>query len=149
MPRHSDTKIAPTTPCGMDLGQGGVHGGWTISLDGQRKAALEMGRTRLLVAAAVFMLAFVAVGLRLADLALLSEQEEPKRAETPSAAAALETQRAEILDRNGQVLATTLPTNSLYANPRRVIDAQAAAVALARVLPEFSVAGLKAKLSAA
>ncbi|WP_208539290.1 peptidoglycan D,D-transpeptidase FtsI family protein [Algihabitans albus] len=147
MRRHSETKITPTTPCGMDLGQGGVNGGWTISLDGQRKAALEMGRTRLLVAAAVFMLAFLAVGLRLADLALLSEQDEPKRAETPSAAAALETQRAEILDRNGQVLATTLPTNSLYANPRRVIDAEAAAIRLAQALPGFSVAELTAKLN--
>ncbi|WP_375592645.1 penicillin-binding protein 2 [Algihabitans albus] len=147
MRRRNEPQIAPTRPCGMDLGQGGVHGGWTISLDGQRKAALELGRTRLLVAAAVFLLAFFAVGLRLADLALLSEAGEPKRAGTPSAAAALETQRAEILDRNGQVLATTLPTNSLYANPRRVIDPQATAIELAQALPGFSVASLQAMLS--
>ncbi len=151
MRRRGERKITPTTPCGMDLGRGGLgggpNGGWTVSLDGQRKAALEIGRTRLLVAGAVFLLAFVAVGLRLADLALLSGGAEPTRVATPSPAEALETQRAEILDRNGQVLATTLPTNSLYANPRRVIDPEAAAIELAQALPQYSVASLKAKLS--
>lgn len=149
MRRRNDVTISPTTPCGMDLHKGGIgpQGAWTVSLDGQRKAALEVGRTRLLVAGAIFLLAFLAVGLRLADLALLSEAGEPRRAATPSAAEALETQRAEILDRNGQVLATTLPTNSLYANPQKVLDPQGAATALARVLPEYSVAGLQAKLS--
>jgi cell division protein FtsI (penicillin-binding protein 3) len=149
MRRRSDVKITPTTPCGMDLQNGGMgaHSAWTVSLDGQRKAALEIGRTRLLVAGAVFLLAFLAIGLRLADLALLSEAGEPTRTATPSAAEALETQRAEILDRNGQVLATTLPTSSLYANPSRVIDPQSAAEALVQVFPEYSAASLKAKLS--
>jgi cell division protein FtsI (penicillin-binding protein 3) len=150
MRRRSDVRIVPTTPCGMDLHQGGLGGSggsWTVSLDGQRKAALDVGRTRLLVAAACFLLAFGAVALRLADLALLAEQGEPRVAATPSPAEALETQRAEILDRNGQVLATTLPVNSLYADPRKVIDPADAARELARVFPELSVNELQRKLS--
>ena len=117
-----------------------------IFLEGSRTEALETGRTRLLVAGAVFALAFLVVGLRLVDIALFTEGFEPRIAATPSAPQ-LETGRAEILDRNGVVLATSLATASLYANPRQVRDPAEAAARLAAILPELSEAEILVKLS--
>ena len=116
-----------------------------VALDGIAAQALETGRTRLLVAGVVFALAFMVVGWRLIDLALLTQGNEPSLARATSTAP-LATGRADIVDRNGVVLATTLPSASLYANPRQVINAGEAARRLARALPTLSEAELLAKL---
>lgn len=137
--------IRPRTPCGHDLGP---NRDWIVELEGTAKAALETGRTRLIVAGLVFACAFLVVGLRLVGIVLLQDVEEPRLAATPSGSEALETGRAEILDRNGQVLATTLPTSSLYANPRHITNPEEAAVRLATALPSEPKAKLLAKLSA-
>lgn len=137
--------IRPRTPCGHDLGP---NRDWIVELEGAAKAALETGRTRLIVAGLVFACAFLVVGLRLVGIVLLQDVEEPRLAATPSGSEALETGRAEILDRNGQVLATTLPTSSLYANPRHITNPEEAAVRLATALPSEPKAKLLAKLSA-
>jgi cell division protein FtsI (penicillin-binding protein 3) len=118
----------------------------TIRLEGTRKQALETGRTRLLVAAMSFTLAFSLIGWRLVDLGLMAEQHEPSLARS-LASDALETGRADIVDRNGIVLATTMPTASLYANPQHLRDPESAAERLAAVLPELSPAQLRAKLT--
>jgi cell division protein FtsI (penicillin-binding protein 3) len=125
-----------------------LHGGrpGTIRLEGSRKQAIETGRTRLLVAAASFTLAFALIGWRLVDLGLMAEQHEPSPARSLSSDA-LETGRADITDRNGVVLATTMPTASLYANPQHVRDPEGAAEQLARVLPELNAANLRARLA--
>jgi len=119
----------------------------TIHLEGTRKQALDTGRTRLLVAAMSFTLAFSLVGWRLVDLGLLSAgAHEPSLARSLSSDA-LETGRADIIDRNGTVLATTLPTVSLYANPREIRAPEVAAERLASVLPGLSPAHLRARLT--
>jgi cell division protein FtsI (penicillin-binding protein 3) len=46
--------------------------------------------------------------------------------------------RADIVDRNGDLLATSLKTSSLYANARVVLDPQEAADKLVEVLPELN-----------
>src|SRR3546814_15258143 len=78
-----------------------------------------------------FTLAFALIGWRLVDLGLMAEQHEPSLARSLSSDA-LETGRADIVDRNGVVLATTMPTASLYANPQHVRDPETAAEQLAR-----------------
>ncbi|MFQ6018687.1 MAG: peptidoglycan D,D-transpeptidase FtsI family protein [Kiloniellaceae bacterium] len=117
-----------------------------VVLDGSATQALDTGRTRLLVAGVVFALAFLVVGGRLVEITLLTQGNEPRLAEAPSMAP-LKTGRADIVDRNGIVLATNLPTASLYANPRQVLDAEEAARLLAGALPELSQAEVRAKLS--
>ena len=52
-----------------------------------------------------------------------------------------------IRDRNGVLLATSLPTASLYANPRQVQDADFTAKQLVTVLPELNRAHLVKRLS--
>jgi cell division protein FtsI (penicillin-binding protein 3) len=136
--------IGGFNPCGLDLRpeQPAV-----VYLEGSVKLALETGRTRLLVASVVFALAFAVIGIRLVELSLTTRGNEPSIAleATPSK---LATGRADILDRNGIVLATTLPTASLYANPRQLRDAEETARQLSAVLPELSPKALVEKLSA-
>lgn len=117
-----------------------------VHLDGSAKRVLETGRTRLLVTGALFAIAFAVVALRLTAVSLLQQGEEPRVAQS-SAANGLLVGRADIVDRNGVVLATTLPTASLYANPHQVLDADDAAARLVDVLKELSQAEVASKLS--
>ncbi len=114
--------------------------------DGHGKEALETGRNRLLVTAAVLTLAFSAVVFRLFDLSVLRGAEPMQTART-YAEPPLRVSRADIVDRNGVVLATSLPTASLYADPKDVIDPKGAAKAIAGVFPEIDADDLADKLS--
>ncbi len=115
-------------------------------LDGAAKRAIETGRKRLLVAGMVFACAFLAVGIRLIDVSTSG-------AGASVAALTLETQakpavtRADIVDRNGVLLAATLPSSSLYAVPRQIADAARTAERLSQILPELSPVALEAKLA--
>lgn len=86
-------------------------------LDGARKRAIETGRKRLLVAGMVFACAFIAVGIRLVEVS-------SSQAGTSAVALIQKTPirppllRADIVDRNGILLATTLPGTSLYSTLR-------------------------------
>ena len=116
-----------------------------VRLEGQAKQIIDTGRTRLLVTAAVFAAAFFAVSVRLAEVTLISEAEEP-RVTQAAPVTKVQTTRADIRDRNGLLLATNLATASLYANPRVIINPDDAAAKLARVLPDVSEAALAQKL---
>jgi cell division protein FtsI (penicillin-binding protein 3) len=131
-PRHAD----PLPPRREEI----------VQLDGATKKALETGRSRLLIGAALFALAFIAICGRLVDVTLFEDGIDPRTAGQPSLAAPV-AERADIVDRNGVVLATSLQTASLFANPRQIRDVAEAAKELAATIPELSVAELKAKLS--
>src|SRR3546814_6900840 len=65
----------------LDLPHRDLMGGRpAIRLEGSRKQVLETGRTRLLVAAMSFTLAFALIGGRLVDLGLMSTEHEPSLA---------------------------------------------------------------------
>ncbi len=108
---------------------------------------IEVARNRLTLGAGLFALAFGVIALRLVDITLLRDGAEPRLA-MAAAAGDLTTERAEIVDRNGVVLATSVPTASLYANPRLVLEPADAARRLAKVLPDTTEAELLAKLTA-
>ena len=138
-------RAAPCSPFHADPPP--ARSGDAIRLEGAAKQALEVGRSRLLVASLLFAVAFLIIAGRLVSVALLTEGREPRLAGTPTPAA-LETERADIVDRNGVILATNLATASLYANARELTDPATTAATLARVLPDVDAAELVAKLSA-
>ncbi len=111
--------------------------------DASTARVLETARTRLLVTGMVFALAFIVVSWWLIDIAAFTAGGEPRIAAAP----AYQTGRADIVDRNGVVLATSLPTASLYADPRQVREPAKAAARLAGALPDLSEAEIRAKLS--
>ncbi len=88
---------------------------------------------RLMFMGALFMLAFGTVGIRMGALA--SSQPTEPRVQTTGAQ--IISQRADITDRSGRVLATNLLTHSLYAHPHQMIDPDRAARELAKVFPDL------------
>lgn len=107
-----------------------------LRLHGMAMHAIETGRMRLFVTAGIFGLAFAAIGLRLVDLMILTGGEQAVRT-TRAAAPAPLAGRADIVDRNGVIVATNLPTVNLYADAQKVSDAREATDKLLRVLPEL------------
>jgi cell division protein FtsI (penicillin-binding protein 3) len=116
-----------------------------LSVDEQAGRVLETGRSRLFITGAMFALAFATIGVRLVDITLLKGAESKLARNRPVPAA--EVSRADIVDRNGQLLATTLATPSLYANPRLITDPKDTAKKLVSVLPDLKEAEIAAKLS--
>ncbi len=116
-----------------------------VQLEGNAKRAIETGRTRLLVAGALFAVAYLVIAVRLAAVTLLSDGAEPRLAELPAQSVPIE--RGEIVDRNGVVLATNLATWSLYANPQQIMDVDEAVARLSELLPDISPITLRVKLT--
>ena len=54
-----------------------------------------------------------------------------------------------ITDRNGEILAISLPTAAIYANPKEMIDIADAAAKLKRALPRLDAETIRARLSSA
>lgn len=95
--------------------------------------ARARAESRLLVLAMVFSCAFLVVGARMGILAT-SEPVEPV-ARAPGAQIAM--QRADIVDRDGRLLATNFETHALYAQPPLMVDPEGSAQRLAEIFPDL------------
>ena len=102
-----------------------------------RSRAVAEGRLLLLCGA--FLAVFGVVAAQMGFLAA-SEPAEPVSAGSGSAIVA---QRADIVDREGRILATNLVTHSLYAQPPQMIDPVASAEKLAAIFPDLDAERLK------
>ncbi len=106
--------------------------------EAQRDRARVLAEGRLLMLGVAFVVAFAAIGARMTVIAT-AEAAEPRAAASGDA---IEASRADIVDRNGRVLATNLVTHALYAQPHQMVDPARAARALAAVLPDLDPAAL-------
>src|SRR6056297_2870384 len=98
-----------------------------------RDKARSRAEGRLLVMAVMFFCAFGVIGARMGTLAA-SEAEEPRAQAT---GASIIASRADIVDRQGRILATNMETFSLYAHPQQMIDPIKAARELVAIFPEL------------
>jgi cell division protein FtsI (penicillin-binding protein 3) len=106
------------------------------------KVQMRMRRraeSRLLVLGVFFFVCFSVVGMRMTTLAASDPVEPVSTASIPQIA----NQRADIVDRNGEVLATNLATTALYAQPPLMVDPAAAAEGLAQIFPDLELAKLQ------
>lgn len=101
-------------------------------------------RARIGLAIAAFAIIYAVIGGRLVMLGLSSEGQGPRRIATTDAVA---TARPDILDRRGEILATDIRTPSLFAEPRKIIDADEAAELLTATLPDLDAPELRERLS--
>lgn len=98
-----------------------------------RDKSRQRAEGRLLVMGLCFVSAFVVVGLKMGQVAT-SVPEEPKAAASGTPILA---QRADIVDRNGRILATNRVTHSLYAQPHEMVDPVHAAKELVKIFPDL------------
>jgi cell division protein FtsI (penicillin-binding protein 3) len=113
----------------------------------QDSAALTVGRRRLKLVALAFAVAFASIGLRLVDMVephppsgMTATRPQPAaHSDEPEVAT---TGRADIVDRNGVVLATTIRVPGVHADPSLLADKAAAARQLAAILGGVDAADL-------
>jgi cell division protein FtsI (penicillin-binding protein 3) len=98
---------------------------------------------RLLVLAVMFVCAYAVIGVRMGMLSALEPQEP--RAQTSGAS--IIASRADIVDRQGRVLATNMLTHSLYAHPQNMVDPLRAAQELVGIFPEMDATKLGARFT--
>ena len=101
-------------------------------------------RARVGLAIAVFALIYAVIAGRLVLFALSSDPAALRRVAANDAVA---TARPDILDRNGEILATDVRLPSLYAEPRKIIDVDEAAELLTATLPDLDATELRERLS--
>lgn len=121
-----------------------------IEFTGQKRSALDMARGRVALLSLFFIVVYIIVGAKVIDLtliqgvlqkgedkvSLLEAKTEPKK----------EITRADIVDRNGVILAKSLKTASLYADPIHVDDAKMLAKDLVKIFPDLSYGDTLKKL---
>ncbi|WP_157015879.1 peptidoglycan D,D-transpeptidase FtsI family protein [Mesorhizobium xinjiangense] len=115
---------------GRSKGRDGA--GNDIVMEGARKATGGRARNRVVMTMAVFFAIYGTISGRLAYLGLQDVEES----RYPGADRVLAS-RPDIVDRNGLVLATDIKSASLFAEPRRIVDADEAVELLSTVLPSL------------
>src|SRR5439155_22316335 len=91
-------------------------------------------RARVGFAILAFAAVYAVIGGRLVMFAVGADSHSARRTASQDAIA---TARPDIVDRNGEVLATDVKTPSLVAEPRRIIDKDEAIELLTGVMPDL------------
>ena len=113
------------------------------------KDPLSICKNRVAFAMLGFILVYAIIGIRLFEVCVApnlhaAEQEEENHLR---AYAQNPIKRADITDRNGTIIATSLPTVNLYANPKKILNPERAAQRLVKILPELNYNDVLRKLS--
>jgi cell division protein FtsI (penicillin-binding protein 3) len=118
-----------------------------VEPDAPQSRSLDLSRKRLITTGLAFVVAFTAISIRLAQVTLFKEPDaQVVRMGQAPAIQEVEFGRADIVDRNGSVIATTLQSPSLFANPKLIADKPGTAKQLAKLLPDGNLADILAKL---
>ncbi len=129
-------KAKPNTPFYLpgeeiEVTRKDLFGEWNSSLRGN----LFAGRARVALGVFCFICAYSIVGLRLTDLCVLSNfTDEPVK---NNYVRPIAIHRADIVDRNGAIVATSLPTQDLDVNPAKILKPKATAEKLVEIFPDW------------
>ncbi len=117
-----------------------------ITVDTHRSSALAVAKNRLIIGVVLFCIAFLIMIGRTIELGISAPKPRAmvaRQITVPEVRVA----RADIVDRNGEILATNLETSSLFAVPRDIKDPADVSRKLVSILPELSLASVEAKLA--
>lgn len=131
-----------------------------VRTESSGRKSVDQSRLRLMCVMVFFALSFSALALRLVEVSLVGSGALPfkKLVSEPQLLIAQEAEveaqmappahtRRDIVDRNGRVLATSVATASLAANPTLIRHEYEVARALAAILPGISATDLQRRLS--
>ncbi|GJD31547.1 putative peptidoglycan D,D-transpeptidase FtsI [Methylobacterium adhaesivum] len=107
--------------------------------------AIERSYARVGLVGLGFAAVFATIGVRLVYLAAFPETDNSDKRVAAAATTAI---RPDIVDRNGEILATDIRTVSVFAEPRNIADKDEAVELLTAVLPGLNANELRTKLSA-
>lgn len=110
----------------------------------RRPTKLDKSVGRILLVTLVFSAIFVGILMRLAQLGFAAGGDPSGRRVAQDQVAAA---RPDILDRNGELLATDVQVSSLYAEPKKLIDVDEATELLTAALPDLDARQLREKLA--
>lgn len=116
----------------------------TRRLVGVRQRALETARNRLLTCGVIFALAFLVMAGRVVDLTVLDGAPGQRASASPGGH---KPARADITDRNGVLLATSLTTASVCADPKEIADPDATVADLLKVFPDLDRTVIRTRLA--
>jgi cell division protein FtsI (penicillin-binding protein 3) len=125
----------PTLPWRQRLIRGLLYG---------RKDRSAKARARVGFIMLVFAAVYAVIAGRLVMYAVVGDSHGMRRGVAQDATA---TARPDILDRNGEILATDVKTPSLYGEPRRIIDTDEAIELLTATLPDLETGEVRQRLS--
>jgi cell division protein FtsI (penicillin-binding protein 3) len=128
--------VARQVPWHRRLAQAMLYG---RNVDRARKA-----RARLGLALVAFALVYLIIAARLVLYAVAPDTHVVRRG---TAGDAIAMSRPDIVDRRGEMLATDVMMPSLFAEPRRIIDADEATELLTAVIPDLDHSDLRDRLA--
>lgn len=105
---------------------------------------VDKSTARVGLASICFVALFGVIGGRLVHLAITSDNSSAVRRASSSEISAA---RPDIVDRNGDILATDVRTVSVFAEPRNIVDKDEAVELLTAVLPDLDATELRNKLN--
>lgn len=113
------------------------------AFEGGRKKRASQAKSRVGIMVFGFAVFYCIIGGRLVQYGL----EQPETVSSIAPADRLMASRPDLLDRNGEVLATDIRTVSLFAEPHRIVDVDEAIEKIRTVLPDLDSRGTYQKLS--
>jgi cell division protein FtsI (penicillin-binding protein 3) len=128
--------VKPAEPWRQRLNRGLLYG---RNVDRSAKARARVGFAML-----AFVAIYAVIGGRLVMFALGGDSHGARRT---AAQDAIATARPDIVDRNGEVLATDVKAPSLFGEPRRIIDKDEAIELLTATLPDLDTGEVRDRLS--
>lgn len=107
-----------------------------LRFEGLGKTAGHRARSRITLAIIAVAICYSVIAARLIFFGVLEPDHSAGRMLADNTTTA---RRPDLIDRNGDLLATDINTASLYAEPRRVVDADEAIELLSRELPDLEM----------
>ncbi len=104
---------------------------------------LDRSGARIRTAALGMLVAYAAIGAKLVVLGLSHDPPQTLKGDADQAVSGA---RPDLLDRNGEILATDIKTMSVFAEPNRIIDKDEAVELITAVLPDVDARELRERL---